>query len=105
MPCDTIQYNQILFESAVGHEDILAEALRELGFTVHQFGKSLNFYKSGVSGTYSNGRFSTTNSAEDLNVDQIKQSFGRNVVKAAAKKFGWAVKTQPNGKIKLTKRA
>lgn len=105
MPCDSVILNQISFDTASGHEDILAEALRELGYTVHQYGKSLNFYKAGVSGTYSNGQFSTANSAEALNVDQIKQSFGRNVVKTAARKFGWSYKEQPNGKIKLTRRA
>lgn len=101
MPCDMVQVNTLDFSTAKGHEDILAEALRALGYTVQQSGKSLSFYKTGVSGTYSNGTFRTQNSTIDL--DAVKQQFSRTVVKTAARKFGWQF-TEKAGKIQLRKR-
>lgn len=104
MPCDSLIYNSVDFSSAKNHEGLLEEALRNKGYTVYRSGDSIRFYdnRTGVDGTYRAGSFSVT---DGFNVDSIKQEFGRVVVKAAAKKFGWTVKEEPNGKMKVSKRA
>lgn len=102
MPCDQIQYQSVNFELAKNHEDLLAEALRAAGYTVNVYGKSIQFSRNGVSGSYSNGCFQTTGG--DFDVDEVKRHFGKSVVKHAAKKYGWSLVTDKNGKMKLRKR-
>src|SRR5579864_1640445 len=58
--CDQIIRNSISFGNATGHEEILADALRELGYNVVQQGNTLQFTGNGHSGTYANGQFNTT---------------------------------------------
>ena len=107
MPCDSIIRNSINFENAKGHEDILADALRELGYSAAQYDNGvIRFFGHGHSGTYANGQFNTTENrySRKFDVDQVKQAFGRNTVKAACRKFGWTMKeTEPN-KFKITRR-
>lgn len=102
MPCDSIVINNIDFEAAKNHIDLLAESMRALGYTVTKVGNTLSFYGSGFSGTYSSGKFRVQEGFESR-VDAIKQSFGKTVVRAAAKKFGWTV-SEKNGKMQMRKR-
>lgn len=94
------------FSSAKNHEDLLAEALRAAGYNVSVYGKTIygktiQFSKGSVSGSYSNGRFSAT---EGFDVDEVKRNFGKQALKAAGRKFGWDLITDPSGKMKLRKR-
>ena len=100
MPCDQVVYQSVDFAMAKGHEDILAEAMRDAGYTVSQYDGMISFRKGSVSGSYSGGKFTT---AGDFDADQIKKSFGTKVVHRAAKQYGWAV-VEKNGKMQLRKR-
>lgn len=107
MPCDSLIYNSISFEAATGHVELLADAMREQGYTVQQNGETLRFNKAGLSGSYSNGKFHTQSpaygEAVPFNVDAIKQSFGTGVMRKAAKQYGWKVKSIGNNKYEVTK--
>jgi hypothetical protein len=104
MPCDRIVINSIEFETAKDHEDVLAAALRELGYTVVQTGKTLSFYKNSVNGTYARGQFSVQ-AGMRFDVNEVKFQYGKTVVKTAAKKFGWSFTEKAGGKIQIRKRA
>ena len=99
--CDSIVRNSVDFAQAKNHHDILADAMRELGYTVqtHENGQ-LSFQRGSVNGTYANGQFNTSSSrysANTFSVDEVKKSFGRQVVKVASKRFGWKIQeTKPN---------
>lgn len=101
--CDLVIRNSVSFEAATGHEAILADAMRELGYNVQQTGNTLQFSGKGLGGTYANGKFTTTSRGESLNVDEVKRSFAGQAVRAAAKKFGWTVK-QVGSKLTVTRR-
>jgi hypothetical protein len=97
MPCWEVRTQTTDFTKAVGHEDLLADALRELGYNVQRTGNQISFSGRGTSGYYSGGRFNTQ--GNDFNADEAKQAFGGQVVKKAAKQFGWRVK---QGKTKYS---
>ena len=101
MPCDMLQIQSIDFTSAKNHEDVLADALRALGYSVQVYGKQIQFQGNGVSGSYSNGQFRAT---DGFDADAVKREFGKKAVQKAAKRFGWDLVTAKDGKMKLRKR-
>lgn len=103
MPCDLIQRQSISFKNAVGHEELLAEALRTLGYHVTVRGQNIYFEKEGVSGTYRYGNFEH-DADQLLDVDAIKVEFSKNVVRKSAKQYGWSVEDLPNNKMRVKKR-
>lgn len=106
MPCDQVIYNSVSFEEATGHLDLLADALREQGYSVQQYGETLQFSKNGLSGTYANGKFNTQQSAYSeakFDVDAVKVSFSTGVVKKSAAQKGWKVKSLGNNKYQIVK--
>jgi hypothetical protein len=64
-------------------------------------GKQINFQRGSVSGSYYNGKFSTTGG--DFDVDEVKKEFGRGAMKFAARRYGWTF-TEKNGKAEIRKR-
>lgn len=107
MPCDMILTQSIDFKNAVGHIDVLLEALRERGYQAERCGESIRFSKGGLSGVYSDGEFKTQRSygASELDVDSIKQTFSKHVIRKAAKVYGWTVVEKGNNKYEIRKRA
>lgn len=104
MPCWTVQQDVINFEKAQGHEDLLTDALKELGYTATRYGTGIQFSGHGVQGSYSGGRFNTSGAAFDS--DAVKQNFGKQVVKKACKQFGWTIKPGKTANtFQVTKRA
>jgi hypothetical protein len=105
MPCDSIVEQSVEFEQAQGHEDLLVDALKELGYRVETIGDRLMFNKGAMTGTYVKGQFRTsTYTGEQFNVDAVKQSFSKQVVKKAAKQYGWAVVEKGHNKFEIRKR-
>lgn len=109
MPCDSLIFNSVSFEAATGHLDLLADALREQGYSVtRQSSDSIEFHKGGLYGNYQNGKFNTQESGyyageTKFDVDAIKVSFSTGVVKKAAAQKGWKVKSLGNNKYQVTK--
>jgi hypothetical protein len=103
MPCNLVIKNSILFETAKNHLDVLADSMRELGYSVVKTGDQLSFSGNGLNGNYKNGKFNTTSYGAVLDTDTIKRSFSTNVVKKGCKQYGWDFKQLPNGKIQISK--
>lgn len=105
MPC----YSRI--QSTVEFGDntdpkLLALALRALGYTVTEIGKNLSFAKyasdAPITGTYRGGTM-TINGSVDQN--EMKRAYSAEVVKSAAKRFGWQVKQSSPTQLQVTRRA
>jgi hypothetical protein len=104
MPCDQIVKNSLKLENAIGHLDVLADTLREMGYSVIRDGERLTFSGNGLSGTFQKGRFDTRSyNGAKLDGDAINQKFGVNVVKKGAKQFGWDFKVTGENKIQISK--
>jgi len=100
MPCDAVVLQSVDFSAAKNHEDILAEALRALGYVVDIYGKQIQFSRNGVRGSFYNGQFRV---GDGFDSTEVKRAFGKQAVKSAAKKYGWTV-VEKDGRMKLQKR-
>lgn len=103
MPCDQIQFQSVQFADAKGHEALLADALRTLGYAVHQDGSYISFSSDEVSGTYSQGQFSYGED-EQFDVDAVKVEFSKNVVRKSASDYGWDITELEDNKMQIRKR-
>jgi hypothetical protein len=79
---------------------LLQTALRALGYEVTVSGTALLFGSRGAYGVhrYENGKLTIATSSlvdgdQSAFVNRIKQAYSTEVVKATAKRFGWALKT------------
>lgn len=100
MPCWTTTSFTTTFENAKGHEEILAQALRDLGYNATRVGDVIRFQGNGISGVYRNGRFDTQDG--EIDVQQVRDAFGKQAVKAACRKYGWKF-VQKGGKTQIIK--
>lgn len=90
MPCDQVLTQEVSFEAAQGHLDVLKQSLEDLGYTVNVIGESLRFFGHGITGTFQNGEFYTQSRYGDqFEVDKVKVRFGHNTAHKAALKAGW----------------
>ena len=109
MPCDSRITSSVEW---TGNTDVklLAEAMKSLGYIVGAVGTALRFHnpETGVVGTY-DGRKSlmTMNTTRDQVVDmnELKRAYSAQVVKAAAKRFGWQVKQTGEQTYEVNRRA
>ena len=93
MPCDSIRLCQVEFTAT--RPDLLAKALKGLGWTVHSWNA-----RSLTATTKSGSRFSvdfksgkaTVPQGEEGSVDQAKQAYTFKLAEASAKRFGWNFK-------------
>jgi hypothetical protein len=99
MPCYERRITTVVLETA--HLDLLEKALQTLGQTTRH-GASMTLYtRNGVKAEIKGGKVSIDE--QDIKVvDQIKQAYAKEVVRAAAKKFGWHVKEDNHNKNKMT---
>jgi hypothetical protein len=84
VPCDTVQTTTVDLGKA--NPDILKAALEQLGITRY---------------TFKNGVVTVIGSPVDASV--IKQAYSKQIVFTQAKRFGWGVKTLPDGKLQILK--
>lgn len=75
--------------------NLLAEALRALGYQVRETEIGLYYSKYGSTGTYNkaSGRLDTRG---DLDIDEVKRGYSVQVVNSQARKFGWKVSWKLN---------
>lgn len=106
MPCDRITVCTIDFAKC--DTDILEAALRNLGYAVYNINGTLVFNTTSGRATIGNGKLSMSGYATEAEAQTlastIKQAFGAETVKRAAKKNGWAVEIVSPTKIKVKKR-
>jgi hypothetical protein len=77
--------------------NLLAEALKALGYQVRVTETGLRFAKYGCSGTYNKatGKLESRGSVQ-LDIDEVKRGYSVQVVNSQAKKFGWKVQWSLN---------
>ena len=98
MPCNTVILNSVDLENANMNHDLLMKALVALyGESVTRRAweqTTLIFTVNGREVTLRNGQLTSSLSATQLQevTGKIKQAYSKEVVKYAAKRFGWAVK-------------
>ena len=103
MPCDSIRQTSIDLTS-IGRIDPanLVKALKALGredVSLQADGKTILGY--GVK--YQNGQLELTGRASYIKLDQVKQSYAAETVKATAKKYGWQLKQTAPYQYEVTK--
>ena len=99
MPCDQISYTTVDIDKMDG--PLLVEALHALGYTPTRNGAAIQFGPH----RYEAGRLTFRNmneSAQQALVNQIKQAYSTEVVKATAVRFGWALKPTTKNKFAFT---
>jgi hypothetical protein len=106
MPCDSIILNQV--HLGLANKELLAAALRDMGAVdIGQSGQ-------GEMAFALDGRRYSVNQNGDLQgqdrnigatADRIKQAYSGQVVKRAASRFGWNVKTTQRNRMVVTKRS
>lgn len=95
MPCWTTSYNTVELKAANG--ELLAQTLRELGYGVLLTNGVFTATGNGATLTIGPDGVRVRVGQEKL-VEQIKQSYAANVVKAAAQRFGFTLKTVQENK-------
>lgn len=86
MPCYTVQETKVNLERA--NPDILREAMNALGV--------INYAFNAKTGT-------VTVRGQSVDVADVKRAYSKQVVLTQAKRFGWTVKEQPDGKLQVLK--
>ncbi len=98
MPCYEERKITLKFEAA--NLDLLTKALESMGYSVKRQGERLAFFGDEGSGTFQAGTITATSTMEEK-LGGLKQAYSREVVKFAARKFGWNVKAQPGNANKM----
>lgn len=93
MPCDSVVLNTVELDK-VGDHDLLEKALQGEYGAVQRNGTTFSFIADGYRVTIRNGRASSEMREGSLQqvVGKVKQSYSREAVKMAAKRFGWMIK-------------
>lgn len=95
MPCNTIQTSQVEFLAKSTNPELLAEALRALGYTVFINGHFTQFTKGYQTGTY-NALTGQLTMPQQWDGNEIKRAYSREIVNSQAKKNGWKVSWSVN---------
>jgi hypothetical protein len=95
MPCNTI--TTVSSELKNVNRATLKAALVSLGYNVREASNNLYWQ----AGSYQDGKLTARN---DNQIMQVKQAYGRETVKAQAKRFGWTVKQTSDNQFEITKR-
>ena len=94
MPCNSVITNSVDLEK-IGDHDLFEKALLAMfgQGRVRRVGNNFTFNVDGVPVSIVAGRASSSLPESRLTelVGQVKQAYSREVVKFAAKRFGWAV--------------
>lgn len=86
MPCDSVRTTTVDLSKV--NPDVLKAAMDALGIGSY---------------TVVKGKVSFVDYSGRVTEQRIKQEYSKQVVLSQAKRFGWAVKTQPDGKLLIQK--
>lgn len=94
MPCNTVQTNTVKLEKALENESLLEKGLNAEFTHVRKIRPGVYAFRAdGYDVTMNGPAFQSTLSASRLGevVGRVKQSYSREAVKLAAKRFGWTI--------------
>lgn len=95
MPCYTVQKSKVEFLAKSTDMNLLANALRGLGFSVTQTPEGLSFEKAGFSGSYASNS-GCLQLDESWDGNEVKRAYSTQVVESQARKFGWRLQWSTN---------
>lgn len=95
MPCYTVQKSKVEFLAKSTDTNLLADALRDLGFSVTQTSEGLYFEKAGISGSYASDS-ARLQLDESWDGNELKRAYSTQVVESQARKFGWRLHWSTN---------
>lgn len=96
MPCYSI--TTVTSELKNVNRETLKTALASLGYNdVRETSSGLYWSR----GQWENGKLTARN---DATIAEVKKAYGRETVKAQAKRFGWQVKQVSDNQFEITKR-
>lgn len=103
MPCWTVRETSV--ELAAADPDILRRGLEAAGFELSMYGSALLVMRGGqIVAELENGRV-TVNRGDTGIVNEIKRAYSAEVVKVAAKRFGYSLTTnKQTGKVTAGRR-
>ena len=97
MPCFTSQ--QVDIDSGKMHLGTLMDALKAMGLNPRHDG----YMQVAWGRNRYNGSTGVMTIGDNSSVENIKRAYAQQVVKSQAARFGWSVKTQPDGKMLVMK--
>lgn len=103
MPCWTVRETSV--ELGAADPDVLRRGLEAAGFELSMYGSALLVMRGGqIVAEIENGR-ATVNRGDTDVVNEIKRAYSAEVVKTAAKRFGYSLTTnKQTGKITAGRR-
>jgi hypothetical protein len=103
LPCWTVRETSVELDAA--DPDILRRGLEAAGFELSNYGNALLVMRSGqIVAEIENGRV-TVNRGDTAIVNEVKRAYSAEVVKIAAKRFGYSLTTnKQSGKITAGRR-
>lgn len=99
MPCDQVRMMDVQFGEQTDH-GLFAEALKEMGFNVSVSGNQVTFTRGYQTGYMRDGRLSIPQEMQGQ-VSTMKREYSKQVVKSAAKRFGWALQQDKQNEYKF----
>jgi hypothetical protein len=104
MPCYSRETSTVEFGEGTDVK-LLAAALKQLGYTVNQFGQRITFanYAESVTGTFAGGKM-TIQSPGPIDQNTLKRAYSAEVVKSAAQRFGWTAKQTGAQQFQVSRR-
>jgi hypothetical protein len=108
MPCDTIQRSTVTLELKAENTEYLLAALRSLDYNVTNLKGQLYFSNAaGLTGSFTDGKLNVTGrtaAVQAFDLNAVKRAYSLQVVKAAAKQYGWQLTPQAQNKFAVQKR-
>ena len=109
MPCNTIQRSTVSLELRADNQEFLVNALKSLNYSVNVSNNVVRFsnYRTGVNGSFVDGKLridGETSVVERFDVNEVKRAYSRQVVEAAAKRFGWQANKKSETEYEVKRR-
>lgn len=104
MPCYQVRVTTL--EAPAANIETMAAALRSLGFdaTVREQDRTIRLTtKSGISGYWADGRIVMQGRAS-VDENEVRRAYSRESVVQTARKQGWQLRFQQDGRIEATRR-
>jgi len=94
IPCFTV--NRISVEFKAEHFDMLDDAVRDLGFVPERGSDSVSFFANYGRVTVRDGKVTADQRDKHL-INKLRQSYSKQIIKTASRRYGWALKeVKPN---------
>ncbi len=103
MPCDSIIQNSITWSQEHTDLDLFAKAMKNLGYNALSPTRFRNTQGDEVELNLKGGTLLTSSRYRTINTDEIKQGYSVEVVRTAAKSYGWKLEEKGKNEFEVVK--